>query len=77
MTNAQAVTADDAVVDGPVKPYSKFVYTRSQGDMPQVAQPNPFVTSHRGAEKRILKKIDDFDSEISTQEKEIDKLLNL
>jgi len=75
MTNAQAVTADadDAVVEKPVNPYSKYIFTRNQGDMPQVVQPNPYP----GVETRILKHIDYIDSEISSHEKEIGKLLNL
>jgi hypothetical protein len=79
MTNAQAVTAeaDDAVVEKPVNPYSKYIFTRNQGDVPQVVQPNPYVSSDPGVETRILKHIDDFDSEISSVEKEIGKLLNL
>jgi hypothetical protein len=70
--NAQAVTADadDALVEKPVNPYSKFIFTRIQGDMPQVVQ-------HPVVEKRIQKQIDSFDSEISSIEKEIGKLLNL
>jgi hypothetical protein len=77
MTNAQAVTAnaDNAVVEKPVNPYSKCIFTRNQGDMPQVVQPNPHVDP--GVETRILKHIDDIDSEISSNEKEIGKLLNL
>lgn len=76
MTNAQAVTpdADDAVVEKPVKPY---IFTRNQGNVSQVVQPNPFVSYNPVAETKILKQIDNFDSEISTHEKEIGKLLNL
>jgi hypothetical protein len=79
MTNAQAVTADadDAVVKKPVNPYSKHIFTRNQGDMPQVVQPNPHVSYDLGVETRIQKHIDYFDSEISSVEKEIGKLLNL
>ena len=79
MTNAQAVTADadDAVVEKPVNPYSKHIFTRNQGDMPQVVQPNPHVSYDPVVETRILKHIDDIDSEISSIEKEIGKLLNL
>jgi hypothetical protein len=79
MTNAQAVTADahDAVVKKPVNPYSKYIFTRNQGDMPQVVQPNPHVSYDPGVETRILKHIDSFDSEISSRQKEIGKLLNL
>ena len=77
--NAQAVTADadNAVVEKPVNPYSKYIFTRKQGDMPQVVQANPDASYNRGAETRILKHIDDIDSEISSIEKEIGKLLNL
>jgi hypothetical protein len=77
--NAQAVTADanNAVVEKPVNPYSKYIFTRNQGAMPQVVQANPYVSYNRGAETRILKHIDDIDSEISSIEKEIGKLLNL
>jgi hypothetical protein len=77
MTNAQAVTADadGAVVEKPVNPYSKYILTRNQGDMPQVVQPNPYADP--GVETRILKHIDYIDSEISSTEKEIGKLLNL
>ena len=77
MTNAHAVTADggDAVVEKPVNLYSKYIFTRNQGDMPQVVQPNPYVDPD--VETRILKHIDDIDSEISSNEKEIGKLLNL
>ena len=78
MTNAQAVTnAADAVVEKPVNPYSKYIFTRNQGDMPQVVQPNPYVSYDPGVETRILKHIDYFDSEISSIEKEIGKLLKL
>jgi len=79
MTNAQAVTAhaDDAVVEKPVNSYSKYIFTRNQGDMPQVVQPNPYVSYDPGVETRILKHIDSIDSEISSIEKEIGKLLNL
>jgi|GEM_PF-3082119 len=79
MMNAQAVTAyaDDAVVEKPVNQYSKYMFTRNQGDMQQVAQPNPYASYNRGLETRIRKDIDYFDSEISSHEKEIGKLLNL
>ena len=79
MTNAQAVAADadDAVVEKPVNPYSKYIFTRNQGDMSQVVQPNPYVSYDPGVETRIQKHIDYFDSEISGIEKEIGKLLNL
>jgi hypothetical protein len=79
MTNAQAVTAhaDYAFFEKPLNPYSKYIFTRNQGDMPQVVQPNAYVSYNRGIETRILKHIDYIDSEISTSEKEIGKLLNL
>ncbi len=78
-TNAQAVTADAdaAVMDKPVNPYSRDILRRNQGDMPQVVQPNPQVSSDPGVETRIQKHIDHFDSEISGIQKEIGKLLNL
>lgn len=79
MVGAQAVAAyaDDAVVEKPVNLYSKYIVTRNQGDMPQVVQPDPYVSHYRVVEPKILKQIDDFDSEISNHEKEIGKLLNL
>ena len=45
--------------------------------MPQVVQPNPYVSYDPAVETKILKHIDSFDSEISSIEKEIGKLLNL
>lgn len=45
--------------------------------MPQVVQPNPQVSYDPGVDTRIQKHIDYFDSEISSIEKEIGKLLNL
>lgn len=77
MTNAQAVTADanNAVVEKPA--VSKYIRTRNQCDIPQVVQPNPDVRYDAGVEKRILKHIDDIDSEISSHQNEIGKLLNL
>jgi len=79
MMNAQWVTAgaNDAVVEKPVNSYSKYIFTRKQGDMPQVVQPDPYVSHYQVVEPKILKQIDDFDSEISNHEKEIGKLLNL
>lgn len=77
MTNAQAVAADDAVVDKSAKPYSNKILTRNQGDMAQGVQPDASASYHRSVEKKILKQIDSFDSEISSHEKEIGKLLNL
>ncbi len=79
MMNTQAVAAyaDDAVVEKPVNHYSKYIFTRNQGGLQQVAQPNPYLSYNRGIETKILKDIDSFDSEISSHEKEIGKLLNL
>jgi hypothetical protein len=79
MTYAQALTvdADGAVVRKLVDPYSKYMFTHNQGDLPQVARPNPYVTANPSIEARILKRIDSFDSEISSTEKEIGKLLDL
>ena len=79
MTYAQALTvdADGAVVKKLNNPYSKYIFTRNQGDMPQVVQPNPYITSDPAVEARIQKRIDSFDSEISSTEKEISKLLDL
>jgi hypothetical protein len=79
MTNAQVVTADAdyAVMEKLITPYSKYIFTRNQGKMPQVVQPNPYVSYNRGVETKILKHIDSIDSEISSHEKEIGKLLNL
>lgn len=68
-TNSQAVAAADAIVEKPVN--------TKQGDMPQVVQSNPYISYHRGVETKIQKEIDYFDSEISSREKEIGKLLNL
>ncbi len=56
---------------------SKYIFTRIQSDMPQVVQPNANVSEHSGVETKIQKEIDYFDSEISSSEKEIGKLLNL
>lgn len=69
---AQAVTADadDAVVEKPANPHSKYILT-------QVVKHNPSASYNPGVEKRILKHIDYFDSEISSIEEEIGKLLNL
>jgi hypothetical protein len=80
MTNAQAVTADadTAVVAKQLNPYTtKYIFTRNQSDTPQVVKPNPYLTYNRGVETKVLKNIDDIDSEISNHEKEIGKLLNL
>jgi hypothetical protein len=79
MTYAQAVTvgADGAVVEKSVDSYSKHIFKRNQGDMPQVVQPNPYLGYNPAVETKIQKHIDDFDSEISNTQKEIGKLLNL
>lgn len=79
MMNAQVVTTDavDAVLEKPVNSYSKYIITRNQGDMAQVAQPNPYVSYDPEVEKRVLNQIDNLDSEISSRQNEIDKLLNL
>lgn len=77
MRNGRAATVDDAVVEKPVNSYSKYVFTRNQGDMPQVGRPNKYVSYYLGVEKKVLQQIDYFDSEISSHEKEIGKLLNL
>lgn len=79
MTYVQAVTAhgDDAVVKKLTNPYSNNIFTRNQGNMPQVVQPNPYVSYDPGIETRILKRIDYFDSQISSSEKEIGNLLDL
>jgi hypothetical protein len=79
MTNAQAVTAGtyDAIVEKPVNPNSKYIFTRIQGDMPHVVQSNQDVSYNLGVETRVLKHIESFDSDISSMQKEIGKLLNL
>lgn len=79
MTYAQALTVDSdgAVVKKLVDPYSKYIFTRNQGDMPQVVRPNPYTTANPAVEARILKRIDSFDSAISSTEKEIGRLLDL
>lgn len=79
MTNAQAVTAnaDNAVVEKQVNPYSKYIFTRNQGAMPQVVQANSHVNYDPAVETGVLKHIDEIDSEISSTQKEIGKLLNL
>src|SRR5579885_1612623 len=60
MTNVQVVTADadNAVVEKPVNPYSKYIFTRNHGDMSQVVHPNPYVSYDPGVERRIQKRID-------------------
>ncbi|HEY9775499.1 MAG TPA: hypothetical protein V6C81_17155 [Planktothrix sp.] len=68
MTNAGAVT---------VNPYSQYIFMRNQGEMSQVVQPKPYVSYNPLVETRIQKDIDHIDSEISSHEKEIGKLLNL
>lgn len=79
MKSAQAVAAYAyaAVVEKPVNTYGKYIFTRNQGGMPEVVQPDPYVSHYQVVEPKILKQIDDFDSEISNHEKEIGKLLNL
>jgi hypothetical protein len=79
MPNAYSVAADayNAVVEKGANPYSKYIFTRNQGVTPQVAQPNPHVSAYPVVEKKMLKQIDYFDSEISSHEKEISELLNL
>lgn len=79
MTSAQtlAAYADYAVVERPVNPYGKYIVTRKQGDRRQVVQPNPYASYDPVVETKIQKDIDSFDSEISSHEKEIGKLLNL
>lgn len=79
MTSAQtlAAYADYAVVEKPVNPYGKYIVTRKQGDRRQVVQPNPYASYDPVVETKIQKDIDSFDSEISSHEKEIGKLLNL
>ena len=68
LMNLQAVTANA---------YRKNISTSNQADMPQVVRPNPYLSYDRAVETKILKHIDSFDSEISSHEKEIGKLLNL
>lgn len=63
MTNAQKVKAD---TDGALKPV-----------MAKVVQQNSNVSYDPVVEKKVLKRIDYFDSQISSQEEEISKLLNL
>ncbi len=80
VTNSQTLTADadGAVVVKQLNPYTtKYIFAGNQGDMPQVVKPNPYVTYNRGVETKVLKNIDDIDSEISNHEKEIGKLLKL
>ncbi|MBU6451637.1 MAG: hypothetical protein KGS72_07665 [Cyanobacteria bacterium REEB67] len=68
LMNLQAVPADA---------YGKNISTSNQADMPQVVRSNPYLSYDRAVETKILKHIDSFDSEISSHEKEIGKLLNL
>ncbi|QQR58255.1 MAG: hypothetical protein IPG59_01825 [Candidatus Melainabacteria bacterium] len=63
MTNAQKVKAHAAGALMPV--------------MVKVVQPNSNVSYDPVVESKVLKRIDYFDSQISNQEKEISKLLNL
>jgi len=57
--------------------YDKYIVTRNQGSITQVVQPNPSVSSDPVVDTKILKLIDSHDSEISSIQKEIGKLLNL
>lgn len=79
MTYAQALTAgaEHAVVEKLVNSSSKHILARNQGDMPVVVQSNPYASYNPVVETRIQKRIDSFDSEISSIEKDIDKLLDL
>jgi hypothetical protein len=77
MRNSRSAAADDAVVEKSVNSYSKYIFTRNQGDMPQVGRPNPYLRYDLGVEKKVQNQIDYFDSEISNHEKKIGKLLNL
>lgn len=80
MLYAQRVTAnaDNAALKKPFDPYSEYIFTRNLRDMPQVARlNNPNVNYDPVAEKKILKRIDSIDSEISSYQKEIGQLLNL
>jgi len=78
MRNGRAATSDDELAEKAVNSfYSKYSFTRNQGDIPQVVRPNPYVSYNLGVEKKVLKEIENFDSEISNHEKEIGKLLNL
>lgn len=79
MTYVQAVKAGegDAEVKKLVNPNNKYIFARNQEDMPQVVRPNQYVSYDRGVETRILKDIETFDSQISSSEKDIGKLLDL
>ncbi|MBS1992027.1 MAG: hypothetical protein JSS83_16005 [Cyanobacteria bacterium SZAS LIN-3] len=68
MTNPQQVPADA---------YSMYIVTRNQGAMQQAVQPKPQVSYNTGVEPKVLKQVDDIDSEISSIGKGISKLLNL
>lgn len=68
MTNAQKVKAN---ADGALKPINSYV------NIAKVVQQNSNVSYDPVVEKKVLKRIDYFDSQISSQEKEISKLLNL
>jgi hypothetical protein len=80
VTNSQGLTADadGAVVVKQLNPYTtKYIFLPKQRDMTPIVKPNPFVTYNRGVDTKVLKNIDDIDSEISNHEKEIGKLLKL
>lgn len=76
-SQAVMVDSDGAAVEKPVNSYSKYIFTRKQGDMPKVVQANTDAIYDPGVETKIIKQIDHIDSEISSIEKEIGKLLNL
>ena len=69
LTYAQVVKVN---ADGTV-----VVKMAAQGDIQQVVQPKPHVSYDHAVETKILKHIDSFDSDISSVQKEITKLLNL
>lgn len=79
MTNAPGVTADvdHAFVETAVNSYNKYIFRHNEGDVPQVVPPNPYLSYDKVLETRVQKQVDDFDSEISSTQKEIGKLLDL
>lgn len=79
MTNALGVTADadHAVVETFVNSYNKYIFMYNEGDVPQVVQSNPDQSYDKVAETRVQRQADDFDSKISSIQKEIGKLLDL
>lgn len=80
MLYAQRVTAiaDNAALKKSVNPYSRDIFTRNIGDSTQVARLNYSNVGYDPvAEKKILKRIDSIDSEISSYQKEIGQLLDL